>query len=119
MKKLLLVFVLMLSVGLTTVGIASDYYSDYKDAKWSSKIYFGKIDWSKVSWWDKQIMGITYANCKKKLARAKKNLAYHEKNYSSAKDIAKAKADLKEKQWYCDHNSRPYEEDFWNYIVKK
>ena len=71
------------------------------------------VDWDKVSWWDKQIIGIGYANCKLKLAIAEKRLAYH-KAHSDQMKIARAEFKLKGKEKYCRENTRPYDSDFWN-----
>ncbi|MBO4582930.1 MAG: hypothetical protein J5714_02660 [Alphaproteobacteria bacterium] len=71
------------------------------------------VDWDKVSWWNKQVIGIGYANCKLKIALYEKKLAYHQA-HSDATKIARAELKLKAKEKYCRENTRPYESDFWN-----
>jgi hypothetical protein len=98
----------------TSVAPASYHYGHYKTGITGTEWEY--IDWNKVSWWDKQVIGITYANCKKTIARMEKDLAYH-KTHSNMQEIARAEAKLKGKRKYCAGNGRPYEEPFWNDVA--
>lgn len=72
------------------------------------------VDWDKVSWWDKQVIGIRSARYGMRIGAARTKVAELEHEGADQVQIDEAKAELAKLEKYAVENSRPYESDTAN-----
>ena len=72
------------------------------------------VDWDKVSWWDKQVIGIRSARYGMKIGEARTKVTELEHEGADQAEIDAAKQELARLEKYAVENSRPYESDTSN-----
>lgn len=72
------------------------------------------VDWDKVSWWDKQVIGMSAARYGMRIGSARTKLAELEHSGASEEEIAAAKNELLRLEQYAQHNTRAYNSETAN-----
>lgn len=72
------------------------------------------VDWDKVSWWDKQVIGVGAARRGMQIGALRTKVADLEHNGADQADIDKAKAALAKLEQYAETNTRPYDSETAN-----